>query len=94
MKRLLHPSRASVVKRPGLLLGLLGLILLPQLAAAVPINEIRFEGNQVTREQVMRQELLLREGDEADIEKVEASRQAHFQCRGALLPAAHSPTRR
>ncbi len=76
MNRLICPYRESAMKRPGYLLGLLGLLLLPGMAAAVPLNEIRFEGNLVTREQVMRQELLLREGDEVDIEKVEASRQA------------------
>ncbi len=55
---------------------LLWLALLPAIAAAMPISEIRFEGNEVTRESVLRQELLLQEGDEADSGRIEASRQA------------------
>jgi outer membrane protein assembly factor BamA len=44
--------------------------------AAPPVVEIRFEGNRTTREPVMRQELLLEEGDPADPEVIEASRQS------------------
>lgn len=58
------------------LLLLFTLLLLPVQVLAVPINEIRFEGNRVTQESVLRQELLVHEGDEVNIEQVEASRQA------------------
>lgn len=40
------------------------------------IDEIRFSGNNVTREIVMRQEMLVREGDPLDANKIEKSRQA------------------
>lgn len=43
---------------------------------AVPITEISFAGNKKTEDSVLRQELLLHEGDELDPERVEASRQA------------------
>ncbi|MCG5534474.1 BamA/OMP85 family outer membrane protein [Ectothiorhodospira mobilis] len=43
---------------------------------AVVVDSIRFEGNEVTREQVLRQELLFREGDPLDREVVEETRQA------------------
>lgn len=43
---------------------------------AVVVDSIRFEGNEVTREQVLRQELLFREGDPLDREAVEETRQA------------------
>jgi outer membrane protein assembly factor BamA len=59
-----------------LFMALLWLALLPTQGLAEPISEIRFEGNAVTREKVLRQELLLREGDEADAQRIEASRQA------------------
>jgi outer membrane protein assembly factor BamA len=44
--------------------------------AAPPVVEIRFEGNRVTREPVLRQELLVGEGDPADPALIEASRQS------------------
>jgi outer membrane protein insertion porin family len=56
--------------------ALLWLSLLPAQLFAVPISEIQFEGNAVTRDKVLRQELLLREGEEASLEQIEASRQA------------------
>ncbi|SEK49521.1 BamA/TamA family outer membrane protein [Ectothiorhodospira marina] len=40
------------------------------------ISEIRFEGNRVTRESVMRQELTIRGGDPLDAQALEHSRQA------------------
>lgn len=45
-------------------------------AFAVPISEIVFEGNEVTKERVLRQELLLLEGDEANARLIKKSRQA------------------
>ncbi len=57
-------------------LALLWLTLVSAPLYAVPISEIRFEGNKVTRESVLRQELLLQEGDELDIKLLEKSRQA------------------
>ncbi len=59
-----------------LLLALLWFTLVSAPLYAVPISEVRFEGNKVTREKVLRQELLLKEGDELDIKRVEKSRQA------------------
>jgi outer membrane protein assembly factor BamA len=58
------------------LLALALLALLPATLLAAPINEIIFKGNAVTRESVLRQELRLREGDEADSKLIEESRQA------------------
>lgn len=52
------------------------LMLLPAPLLAVPISEILFEGNAATREPVLHQELLIHEGDEANSELIEASRQA------------------
>ncbi len=46
------------------------------LTGAPLVSEIRFEGNRVTREAVLRQELLIREGEPATLELVEASRQS------------------
>jgi len=40
------------------------------------IDEIRFVGNEVTQESIMRQEMLVQEGDSIDKKKIEASRQA------------------
>ncbi len=40
------------------------------------IDEIRFSGNKVTQEIVMRQEMLVSEGDPIDVNKIEKSRQA------------------
>ncbi len=40
------------------------------------IDEIRFVGNKVTQERILRQEMVVREGDRADMTKVEQSRQA------------------
>ncbi|MCW8919816.1 MAG: BamA/TamA family outer membrane protein [Gammaproteobacteria bacterium] len=60
--------------RHPLLIALL--MLLPAPLLAVPISEILFAGNAITRESVLRQELLLREGDEADSQLIEESRQA------------------
>jgi outer membrane protein assembly factor BamA len=45
-------------------------------AAPPPVVEIVFEGNRVTRESVLRQEVLIREGDAAEPEAIEASRQS------------------
>jgi outer membrane protein assembly factor BamA len=47
-------------------------------AAAEPpyVAEIRFIGNEVTRERVLRQELTVREGDSLDAREIERSRQA------------------
>lgn len=45
-------------------------------AVAAPISEIRFEGNEVTKEKVLRQELLIHEGDEINLKRIEKSRQA------------------
>lgn len=60
-----------------LLSCLLGLLVWSAgLWAAPPVVEIRFEGNRVTREPVLRQELLLQEGDPANPEVIEASRQS------------------
>ncbi len=56
--------------------ALLWLALFFRHALALPVSEIRFTGNAVTKEKVLRQELLLHEGDEADSELIEASRQA------------------
>jgi outer membrane protein insertion porin family len=55
---------------------LLWMSLFPCQVVAVPINEILFEGNTVTHEKVLRQELVVHEGDEANSEQIEASRQA------------------
>lgn len=46
------------------------------LVAAVPITDILFEGNNTTRDKVLRKELLIKEGDEADPQTIEASRQS------------------
>ncbi|MFW5452234.1 POTRA domain-containing protein [Thioalkalivibrio sulfidiphilus] len=48
----------------------------PAHAALPPVVEIAFEGNRVTRESVLAQELLIREGDPAEPEVIEASRQS------------------
>lgn len=59
--------------------GLLALVLLALggVAEAWPrIVEVRFEGNAVTREQVLRREMALAEGDPADPTLIAASRQA------------------
>lgn len=45
-------------------------------AAEGNIDEIRFSGNKVTRESVMRQEMLVKEGDPLNPVKIEHSRQA------------------
>ncbi|OOG23041.1 outer membrane protein assembly factor [Thioalkalivibrio denitrificans] len=45
-------------------------------AVPPPVLEIAFEGNRVTRASVLRQELLIREGDPADPGAIEASRQS------------------
>lgn len=57
-------------------LFLLLMALLPGLATAATISEILFEGNEKTRDEVLRQELLIHEGDEVDEKRIEASRQA------------------
>lgn len=44
--------------------------------AAAVIHAIVFEGNERTREETLRREMLVREGDLADAEKIERSRQA------------------
>ncbi len=48
----------------------------PTLAASGIISAIRFEGNEITREAILRQELLLAPGDEAAPEAVERDRRA------------------
>ena len=45
-------------------------------AEPLTISEIQFKGNKVTRESVMRQELIIKEGDPFDQEKIDASRQS------------------
>ena len=55
---------------------LVWLWLFPCQVSAALISEIRFEGNEVTKEEVLRQELLVEEGDEADEGRIERSRQA------------------
>lgn len=45
-------------------------------ASAKPVSEIVFEGNATTKDKILRQELLLTEGDEADSKLIEATRQA------------------
>lgn len=40
------------------------------------IDAIRFEGNKVTKESILRQEMIVREGDPIDMGKIERSRQA------------------
>ncbi len=62
----------------ALLLFLPLLFCTPVLAqtSAPLVSEIRFEGNRVTRESVLRQELLIREGEHATPERIEASRQS------------------
>ncbi len=60
-------------------LALLLTLQLPTALAAAGsgvIEEIRFSGNKVTQEIVMRQEMLVREGDPIDMGKIEKSRQA------------------
>lgn len=52
------------------------LALLPGLTTAATISAIKFEGNEKTKEIVLRQELLIHEGDEVDEKKIEDSRQA------------------
>lgn len=59
-----------------LLLALVAFSLSWGSALARPIDEIVFEGNEVTKVKVLRQELLIHEGDEANAKKIEASRQA------------------
>jgi outer membrane protein assembly factor BamA len=77
MMRPTHQRHRPSITTPGLsLIVTLWLALFSSQVLAVPISEIRFEGNAVTREKVLRQELLLQEGDELDINKLEASRQA------------------
>ena len=68
----LHPSLANKI----LLLALLWLSLFSAPLHAVPISEIRFEGNDVIRENVLRQELLLQEGDKLVIKRLVKSLQA------------------
>lgn len=55
---------------------LVGLLLKVSLAHAVLISEIQFEGNEVTQDKVLRQELLVKEGEEANTKLIEDSRQA------------------
>ena len=64
------------MRQPVIATLLCWLLLSPGLVSAALISEIRFEGNHSTRDQVLRQELVIHEGDEADAKKVEASRQA------------------
>lgn len=47
----------------------------PARAAPPPIVEIRFVGNDITREIILRQEMVVSEGDLADPERIETSRQ-------------------
>lgn len=42
----------------------------------IPIEEIRFEGNKTTREITLRDEILITEGDDFDVEKLIKSRQS------------------
>ncbi|MEN8170534.1 MAG: BamA/TamA family outer membrane protein [Pseudomonadota bacterium] len=58
------------------LITLLWLGLLPCQLFALTISEIYFEGNEVTQDRVLRQELLVHEGEEADAKLIEDSRQA------------------
>jgi outer membrane protein assembly factor BamA len=61
----------------GLMYGLLVLFIPPDaMAQSDRIEEIRFVGNNQTKEQIMRQEMIIKEGDPADPDKIEASRQA------------------
>lgn len=59
-------------------LGLLLLVWSQPLWAEPParISEIRFEGNKITEERILRQEMWIREGDELQPKLVERSRQA------------------
>jgi outer membrane protein assembly factor BamA len=72
----LSHAGAAVLRAWPLLLALL--CASPQgLAAGWPaIEEIRFAGNEVTRAETMRRELLIRPGDPADPAQIERSRQA------------------
>ncbi|MFN2348117.1 MAG: POTRA domain-containing protein [Thioalkalivibrio sp.] len=58
------------------LLMLASSVLLAQMGLAPRVGEIRFEGNKGTRDSVLRQELLLREGDPATPALIEATRQS------------------
>jgi len=58
------------------LLMLASSVPLAQELVAPRVGEIRFEGNKSTRDSVLRQELLLREGDPATPALIEASRQS------------------
>ena len=53
-----------------------GLTLLARADEPVYIDEIRFVGNEVTKPQILRQELCLREGEPLDPDKLACSRQA------------------
>ncbi len=55
---------------------LIWLVLCCDQAHAEPISKILFEGNEVTQEKVLRQELLIQEGDDADPRLIEESRLA------------------
>jgi outer membrane protein assembly factor BamA len=77
MPRLPHCAGRGRLRANTLCSCLLGLLVWSAgLWAAPPVVEIRFEGNRVTRGPVLRQELLLEEGDPADPEAIEASRQS------------------
>lgn len=58
------------------------------------ITEIRFTGNKVTSPRILRQEMLIKEGDVVDREKIDASRQAIMdlglfnEVEATLLPVA------
>lgn len=48
----------------------------PQAGTLLPIRDIRFEGNRVTRDRVLLRELVVAVGDPADPARIERSRQA------------------
>jgi outer membrane protein assembly factor BamA len=72
----LHPE--SPMRHRSRLAGLPWVLLAPDAwAAAWPeVAQLRFEGNRVTREETLRREIALVEGDAADPAAIEAGRQA------------------
>ncbi len=72
----MRASPATLAPMPRITLLILLLFTGPALAAPGLISAIRFKGNEITREAILRQELLLKPGDAARPEAVERDRRA------------------